>query len=130
MLASRVRMLLRAFVCFFFSSRRRHTRCALVTGVQTCALPISDRAVDPADRGGHAGDAGEAFLLLEGDAAALANAVQLLVESGELTDRLDRGPGHPLGKDVVDLLGLEPGEHRLSQSGRVSGGTAADTGRD
>src|SRR3546814_5036648 len=29
--------------CFFFSSRRRHTRCALVTGVQTCALPISMR---------------------------------------------------------------------------------------
>src|SRR3546814_6362592 len=28
---------------FFFSSRRRHTRCALVTGVQTCALPISLR---------------------------------------------------------------------------------------
>src|SRR3546814_17996705 len=26
---------------FFFSSRRRHTRCALVTGFQTCALPIS-----------------------------------------------------------------------------------------
>src|SRR3546814_7372426 len=26
--------------CVFFSSRRRHTRCALVTGVQTCALPI------------------------------------------------------------------------------------------
>src|SRR3546814_5834346 len=25
---------------FFFSSRRRHTRCALVTGVLTCALPI------------------------------------------------------------------------------------------
>src|SRR3546814_17137845 len=24
----------------FLSSRRRHTRCALVTGVQTCALPI------------------------------------------------------------------------------------------
>src|SRR3546814_1399056 len=28
------------FIGFFFSSRRRHTRCALVTGVQTCALPI------------------------------------------------------------------------------------------
>src|SRR3546814_5432178 len=30
------------YVCVFFcfSSRRRHTRCALVTGVQTCALPI------------------------------------------------------------------------------------------
>src|SRR3546814_18046638 len=32
---------------FFFSSRRRHTRCALVTGVQTCALPISFRAANP-----------------------------------------------------------------------------------
>src|SRR3546814_7773930 len=28
------------FSHFFFSSRRRHTSCALVTGVQTCALPI------------------------------------------------------------------------------------------
>src|SRR3546814_1282358 len=32
-------------VFFFFSSRRRHTRCALVTGVQTCALPIFSDAV-------------------------------------------------------------------------------------
>src|SRR3546814_5472580 len=31
---------------FFFSSRRRHTRCALVTGVQTCALPILLDALD------------------------------------------------------------------------------------
>src|SRR3546814_7722336 len=30
---------------FFFSSRRRHTRCALVTGVQTCALPILGRNI-------------------------------------------------------------------------------------
>src|SRR3546814_5823338 len=30
---------------FFFSSRRRHTRCALVTGVQTCALPILPRRI-------------------------------------------------------------------------------------
>src|SRR3546814_10100316 len=29
----------------FFASRRRHTRCALVTGVQTCALPISPQPV-------------------------------------------------------------------------------------
>src|SRR3546814_9832613 len=42
--------------CFFFSSRRRHTRCALVTGVQTCALPICFRIAEAAaheDRGGH-----------------------------------------------------------------------------
>src|SRR3546814_8739188 len=31
---------------FFVSSRRRHTRCALVTGVQTCALPISKADAD------------------------------------------------------------------------------------
>src|SRR3546814_2485308 len=39
---------------FFFSSRRRHTRCALVTGVQTCALPIclrqTTRSQDPSSR--------------------------------------------------------------------------------
>src|SRR3546814_7923457 len=34
-------VLVNFWVWFFFSSRRRHTRCALVTGVQTCALPIS-----------------------------------------------------------------------------------------
>src|SRR3546814_10586149 len=34
-------MLCYCIFVFFFSSRRRHTRCALVTGVQTCALPIS-----------------------------------------------------------------------------------------
>src|SRR3546814_3967783 len=33
-------------LCFFLSSRRGHTRCALGTGVQTCALPIS-RAQKP-----------------------------------------------------------------------------------
>src|SRR3546814_10196208 len=33
------------YLCFFFSSRRRHTRCALVTGVQTCALPICFLAI-------------------------------------------------------------------------------------
>src|SRR3546814_7627227 len=38
------------FMCLFFlfSSRRRHTRCALVTGVQTCALPICPNSRAPA----------------------------------------------------------------------------------
>src|SRR3546814_14972627 len=39
-------------MCFFFSSRRRHTRCALVTGVQTCALPIYSFAVKVTDNVG------------------------------------------------------------------------------
>src|SRR3546814_2455505 len=40
-------------VCFFFSSRRRHTRCALVTGVQTCALPIWEAWHEAEDVDGH-----------------------------------------------------------------------------
>src|SRR3546814_9321042 len=40
-------MLFEFDLLFFFSSRRRHTSCALVTGVQTCALPISAAAVAP-----------------------------------------------------------------------------------
>src|SRR3546814_7415718 len=38
------------YLILFFSSRRRHTRCALVTGVQTCALPISWLAAVVIDR--------------------------------------------------------------------------------
>src|SRR3546814_18026614 len=37
------------FISVFFSSRRRHTRCALVTGVQTCALPIFATSLDGDD---------------------------------------------------------------------------------
>src|SRR3546814_3582447 len=40
---------------FFFSSRSRHTRCALVTGVQTCALPIFWLACLNRDRTGRGG---------------------------------------------------------------------------
>src|SRR3546814_71954 len=47
-----------SFICFFFffSGRRRHTRCALLTGVQTCALPISP------GYGGMRTQKGEAFM--------------------------------------------------------------------
>src|SRR3546814_6157250 len=40
------------YMLFFLSSRGRHTRGALVTGVQTCALPISTRSTsgDPWER--------------------------------------------------------------------------------
>src|SRR3546814_5005770 len=41
-----ISLLILTFFCVFFvffASRRRHTRCALVTGVQTCALPICSR---------------------------------------------------------------------------------------
>src|SRR3546814_8258969 len=38
------------YYVFFFASRRRHTSCALVTGFQTCALPISDDRPDALHR--------------------------------------------------------------------------------
>src|SRR3546814_16725335 len=46
------------YTCCFFSSRRRHTSCALVTGVQTCALPISVelRVLPRLELGGFEGD--------------------------------------------------------------------------
>src|SRR3546814_4794557 len=40
---------------FVLSSRRRHTRCALVTGVQTCALPILLRAAESEEGIGRSG---------------------------------------------------------------------------
>src|SRR3546814_9365391 len=47
-------------MCCFFASRRRHTRCALVTGVQTCALPIFEHgstwAPQSLDRPSYGGD--------------------------------------------------------------------------
>src|SRR3546814_9419457 len=70
------------FLCFFFSSRRRHTRCALVTGVQTCALPIFGniytRIMNPTQA-----VLEERVAALEGGTAALAtasgHAAQMLV---------------------------------------------------
>src|SRR3546814_5349710 len=50
---------------FCFSSRRRHTRCALVTGVQTCALPIWISAVD-ADVAWASGAKGTVLRTLDG----------------------------------------------------------------
>src|SRR3546814_3513387 len=64
-------------VKFFFSSRRRHTRCALVTGVQTCALPISTTMTckqlgGPCDLELHGGDANE---IIKGQDQHLRDAV-------------------------------------------------------
>src|SRR3546814_19672201 len=54
---------------FFFSSRRRHTRCALVTGVQTCALPIWRLALS--------GRSGRGFVAVPADAAELRGPLVL-----------------------------------------------------
>src|SRR3546814_932140 len=73
---------------FFFSSRRRHTRCALVTGVQTCALPILGLATPmsimvAAGRGAHAG-----VLIKNAEALQAFEKVDTLVidKTGTLTE--------------------------------------------
>src|SRR3546814_1490984 len=78
---------------FFFSSRRRHTRCALVTGVQTCALPISSvRQI--AD-----GDGRRAFADISGAAGELKTAIH---EAREAVARLDtRSEERRVGKECV-----------------------------
>src|SRR3546814_14814090 len=72
-------------VFFFFSSRRRHTRCALVTGVQTCALPILFRILQ------------ESLTNVMRHAQAQTVSVQLLLEGNMLCLRVsDDGCGFPV----------------------------------
>src|SRR3546814_13958494 len=60
----------------FFSSRRRHTSCALVTGVQTCALPISIADM----RGGNAPGAQQAIAYRFGRAFGVLGGGKACVE--------------------------------------------------
>src|SRR3546814_6828412 len=135
---------MKSFLWFFFSSRRRHTRCALVTGVQTCALPIS-RGEDGAGRGQGA-DVHQAAdqaalriaarrrrnILLAGRVLGIFELVNALVEMPELLlDRPAAGEQADLGlieaavQQLVDgrlhlLGGVEDG-HGLGAGGRGSG---------
>src|SRR3546814_6649702 len=77
---------------FFFSSRRRHTRCALVTGVQTCALPIYDRYVVLCLTGDGAGAAADAGIEVDDHAPGVAKRRKFGIEARLLLGRvgLDR----------------------------------------
>src|SRR3546814_9061324 len=88
-------------VVFFFSSRSRHTRCALVTGVQTCALPIYRAGDDLAlDLVGSAIDRCLAQVevgrcrtgLPMFEVAALAGPGRDRTRSGNVDDQLADGP--------------------------------------
>src|SRR3546814_3041396 len=61
---------------FFFSSRRRHTRCALVTGVQTCALPILEK------NGGEAESGSEEQLMIRLCASGFGTGQYLGIKNG------------------------------------------------
>src|SRR3546814_11903213 len=87
--------------CFFFSSRRRHTRCALVTGVQTCALPIyADAGVDALG--------GDAILAQHDAGAPAAGCRRQVVDEqaeGELVADDAEGGRPDDGEPAVALVG-------------------------
>src|SRR3546814_7451131 len=93
-------MLYLVFCCFFFSSRRRHTRCALVTGVQTCALPISWRYLDALF--GHMKQP-KKIDEIAFDKAQAAKILQLLLGKPKLAQRMDF---------LTDLIQISRSEER------------------
>src|SRR3546814_11558843 len=84
-------------VClFFFASRIRHTRCALVTGVQTCALPILAGGQSPSDD-----------LLARGQRWAAAMRAD---------DPTRLGPGERVAQVGTQLLFGSEGAHRRART--------------
>src|SRR3546814_7546067 len=81
---------------FFFSSRRRHTRCALVTGVQTCALPI---CVDAASNRLTVTAGAVSTTLTRADAAQPSSSVpsSIGVDVIRVAFRGNQEPGSPVG---------------------------------
>src|SRR3546814_7088483 len=74
--------------CVFFSCRRRHTICALVSGVQTCALPISQYAPQRAEIGDLSVNLTQMLCCDPVDRGAIATAVVRKVQ--QRADALDR----------------------------------------
>src|SRR3546814_16671344 len=90
---------------FFFSSRRRHTRCALVTGVQTCALPIF-LVILLAEI--------EFQLVLVGDAQQCGKGAPHLADETRQRTQLALGP------QFLDLGGLEGAPPGMLAYGKVA----------
>src|SRR3546814_9184599 len=95
-------------ISFFFSSRRRHTRCALVTGVQTCALPIYHGVQ-------YTGDAIRAAVDLSvkhiGDRLLPDKAIDVIDEAGAR----QRVVPDAMRKKIVDEIGRASCRERVCQ---------------
>src|SRR3546814_4852152 len=101
---------------FFCSSRRRHTRCALVIGVQTCALPIS---ASSSCLGRHPLNAGSASTSPACRAAPVASTGASDATAGSACSPIKKGTRHvgdqnPLGSDPNRLPDY-PHDHRSEE---------------
>src|SRR3546814_11026893 len=104
--------------CFFFSSRRRHTRCALVTGVQTCALPIFLAAIY-----GSGGDPKQAQALIAYALFTTAIIFGIATISNDNLQDLKTGQlvgATPWKQQVALVLGVIFGALVIPQIGRAS----------
>src|SRR3546814_20333734 len=90
---------------FFVASRRRHTRCALVTGVQTCALPISIPSA------GIRVDRGKQMTDLTARTQAIAN---ILKERGESVAVSETSAGGLVSAQLLEI-GRAPCRERVCQ---------------
>src|SRR3546814_2821436 len=113
------------FFCliFFFSSRRRHTICALVTGVQTCALPICARArrfVHLAIDQRHPGTfADRIAVCILGDNARIEKfVIKVVALTSTLTNTREHGGAAMALRDVVDEFLNEHGLAHASTTER------------
>src|SRR3546814_9854578 len=99
---------------FFFSSRRRHTRCALVTGVQTCALPICFMRV-ARFRGPDLDSATQAELMAT--SARLNSALKRLGTGWVIYVEAQRkaSPSYPVSTGFADPLSALIDEERRAQ---------------
>src|SRR3546814_8970493 len=96
------------YLFFFFSSSRRHTRCALVTGVQTCALPIWAS-------GAHTGDIAAEMLKEAGAAYVIVGHSERRADHGETSEmvRAKAAAAHRAG--LVAKIGRASVRERVCQ---------------
>src|SRR3546814_901704 len=112
---------------FFFSSRRRHTRCALVTGVQTCALPISAVHVVHSAQGGElASESGDAAHPRERPAQAVEHIQPASIEEMQLPTRAGEAAAHLAARGgdnafrAVESAGDHPGTDATALSQAIA----------
>src|SRR3546814_3196597 len=111
---------------FFFASRRRHTRCALVTGVQTCALPISDPG-DGGDTGSNPGN-GASYTVRSGDTlSGIAAANNMSLDALISANPQISNPNLIYPGQSINLSGDGGGSYSV-RSGDTMSGIAASHG--